>query len=359
MSKKKKTRNIFLIIVALLLVFRLLLPTIVKNYVNNTLADLPGYYGHVEDIDIALIRGAYVIHELNLDKVNGNNNIPFLNFKKTDISIQWKSLFKGKIVSEIEMYKPTVNYILEEQQQDTIAPSNEDWTKALTDLVPIDINTLMVNNGSFSFMQLNKEPDIDLILQNINLTATNLKNVTDQQKKLPSTIKGTAVSFGEGNVSLNGRLNLLKEIPDLDLDFKLEEADVTALNDLTLAYAGIDFEKGSFDLYSEMVINDGYLKGYFKPIFTKVKILDSFKKEDSSIFKKLWEGFVGVFKFLFKNHKEDTLATNINVEGDLNNVDSSGIFHTIGGILKNAFIEAYKKDIDRDIEFENVSIKEN
>ncbi|SFU46120.1 protein of unknown function [Pustulibacterium marinum] len=356
MSKRKKSRNIIIIVVVALLVFRLLLPTIVKNYVNKTLENIPGYWGHVNDIDIALIRGAYVIHDLKLDKVNGDNNIPFLNFEKTDISVQWHSLFKGKIVSEIEMYKPTINYIFEEQVQDSTQPSEEDWTKALTDLVPIDINELTINEGKIGFMQFNKDPNVDLFLNHIQLTATNLRNVVDQEKKLPSTLHASAKSIGEGDVRLEGRLNLIKEIPDMDLDFKLENADVTALNSLTLAYAGFDFEKGQFDLYSELAINDGYLKGYFKPIFTKIKILDSWKKEDSSLFKKLWEGFVGVFKFLFKNHKKDTLATVVNVEGDLNDVKSS-TWGTVLRIFKNAFIEAYKNDINRDIEFEDASIQ--
>ena len=51
---KKKRLTVPLIILAILLVARLLLPYFVKNYVNKVLSDIPGYYGHVEDIDISL-----------------------------------------------------------------------------------------------------------------------------------------------------------------------------------------------------------------------------------------------------------------------------------------------------------------
>src|SRR5690606_39058656 len=104
MTKKRKTIYIVAVVVVVLIVLRLLLPGFVKDYVNKTLQEIPGYWGEVEDIDISLIRGAYVIKGLKLDKVNDKEkNIPFLNFPKTDISIHWKSIFRGKIVSEIYM----------------------------------------------------------------------------------------------------------------------------------------------------------------------------------------------------------------------------------------------------------------
>lgn len=357
MTKKRKTIYIVAVVVVVLIVLRLLLPGFVKDYVNKTLQEIPGYWGEVEDIDISLIRGAYVIKGLKLDKVNDKEkNIPFLNFPKTDISIHWKSIFRGKIVSEIYMDNPEITLIFEEHAKEHVSdtlqePTSDDWSEALTDLVPIKINRLEIDSGKFRFLQFTESQDIDLYIDQIYLTATNLRNVVEEDKKLPSTVSATAVSIGQGKVVLDGRMDLVQKIPDIDMDFSLEKADVTALNPFTLTYAKIDFERGQFDLYSEVVIKDGYFKGYFKPILTDVKILDSFKKEDSSIFKKLWEGFVGFFKFIFKNQKKDTLATRIPVEGDLNNVDAS-IWATIGGILRNAFIEAFKGEVDETLEFD-------
>ena len=164
-----------------------------------------------------------------------------------------------------------------------------------------------------------------MFMQKINLQATNLSNVVNTEKKLPSNIKATAVSIGSGNVHLNGNLNLLKEIPDMDLDFSLEKANATGINDLTRQYAGVDFESGTFELYSEVAINDAYMKGYIKPMFINTKLIG--KNDEGGLLKKLWEGFVGVFKFILKNQGTDTLATKVPIEGDLNNV-KSGILPT-------------------------------
>lgn len=118
-KKKQKRRYVFkkrylvpIGIIVLLIAFRLYLPTLVKDYLNKVLADIPGYYGHVEDVDIALYRGAYVIDGMYLDKVNGETQVPFLNFPRSDISIEWKSLFNGEIVSEITLTSPELIYVL-------------------------------------------------------------------------------------------------------------------------------------------------------------------------------------------------------------------------------------------------------
>lgn len=103
---KKKRYLVPLILLLLLIIFRLYLPTLIKNQINKTLANIPGFYGEVKNIDVALYRGAYMIHGMYLNKGNAKSQVPFLNFPNSDISMEWKSLFKGKIVSEIIMYSP-------------------------------------------------------------------------------------------------------------------------------------------------------------------------------------------------------------------------------------------------------------
>ena len=355
-SSEKKTRlflkryTIPLIILLVLIIARLLLPYFLMRYVNKTLDEIPGYTGYVEDIDVALLRGAYVINGLILKKEDRITETPILDFEKSDISIEWRALLKGRIVSEIILHNPKFNYVTEDQGSETEADV-DDWTKALTDLVPIDINHLAVHNGRANFAELNADPPIELYLNEIELEATNLSNVVNEDLTLPSNLYATAVSIGGGSVTLNGDLNLLKKIPDVDINFELKKANVTALNDLISNVAGVDFESGDLELYSEVAIADGYLKGYLKPMFINTKLLG---EDDKGFFEKLWEGFVGVFKFLLKNKGTDTLATRAPIEGDLNNLDT-GMFRTILNIFKNGWIRAFSGEVDQNIEFEDAA----
>ncbi|GAL63639.1 DUF748 domain-containing protein [Algibacter lectus] len=347
---RKKRYTIPVIIIGVLILFRILLPFMVKKYVNNVLADIPGYYGQVSDIDISLFRGAYVIHNLYLNKIDAGSEVPFIKLAETDISIEWRSLLKGRVVSEIIMTSPQFIYVFEDQQKDEAAdPDIDDWTKALTDLVPIDINNLKIIDGKAAFVQLTADPNIDLNLNQIQLNATNLRNVERTERELPSEINATAMSIGEGRFTLNGKMDLVKQIPDMDVSFSLEDASVTALNDFTNYYAGIDFAEGSFNVFSEIAIADGFLTGYVKPLLKDSKLISA---EQDSFLNTLWEGFVGFFKFVLKNKGNNTLATKVPLSGDLNQVKTK-VWPSIYNVFKNGWIEAFKGVVDNDINFED------
>ena len=46
----------------------------------------------MQDIDIALIRGAYTIDSITLDKINDKVPVPFFVAKTIDISVEWDAL---------------------------------------------------------------------------------------------------------------------------------------------------------------------------------------------------------------------------------------------------------------------------
>lgn len=353
-QQKKKRKAGWLGFLLLLLVvfigFRLYLPTLVKNHVNQVLNDLPGYQGSVADIDIALIRGAYVVSDLELRRRDAKTDVPFLTIPQADISIQWRALFNGKIVSEIYLTKPQLIYVFEDQlQADQEEPETEDWTEALDDLVPIDINHLNIEDGRLGLVKVKAEPTLDIYMDQLQLTADNLQLVKSDEQNLPSPIKATAVTIGQGRTTFKGRLNIIKQVPDMDISLSIEKIDVTALNSLTLHYANVDFASGQLDIFSEVAIADGYMKGYLKPLLTDAKLID----QGDGFFRRLWEGVVGVFKFIFKNQSTDKVATKIPFEGDLNNVEA-GAWQTFVNILKNAWVKAFQENIDEDIEFSDV-----
>ena len=180
--------------------------------------------------------------------------------------------------------------------------------------------------------------------------ATNLGNVKDEAVKLPSTLKATGTSLGGGLLDIDAKLNVLKKIPDIDLDLQFENVDVVALNDFIRAYAKVDAEKGIFSLYSELAIDNGEITGYVKPIIEDLQIID-WSKEEESFIKKAWETIVGGIVEIFKNQPEDQLATKVPLAGNVNNLEA-GVWPTVWNIFKNAFIEALSKQVEGSVEIE-------
>src|SRR6185437_9062428 len=97
--KKHRRRNILLIVFGSLLIiliaFRIALPYILLRFVNKELQTIPGYTGHVDDIDVHLIRGAYTIKTINLDKTGGKIPVPFFSAEVIDLSVEWSAIFHG------------------------------------------------------------------------------------------------------------------------------------------------------------------------------------------------------------------------------------------------------------------------
>ncbi len=331
-----KTRwKVILIIVALLVAARLAMPYFVKKYVNKTLSELDGYTGSVEDIDIALIRGAYVINVLNIEKTGDSIPVPFVSIEKTDLSVHWAALLKGSISGEVVMTKPVVNFAVagKDVSQDG---SEADWRQALDDLIPIQINQFEIIDGKISYKDFTTKPKV-------------LSTVVDKTEALPSTIHATASSIGGGQLRADVGLNVLREVPDFDLDFSFEKVDLTALNDFVKAYTKTDVESGVFNLYAEAAAKDGKLTGYVKPVIQNLQILD-WEKEEEGFLNKLWQGVVEVATNIFKNQKEDQLATKVPIQGDLNNPDTK-IWPTVWNTLKNAFVEALSRRVEGEIDY--------
>src|SRR5688572_30340518 len=128
------------VILLALVVLRLFLPTIVLNYVNKQLTLIDGYRGHVEDIDIALWRGAYQIKNIKLDKTGGKVPVPFFEAALIDLSVEWKALFHGKIVAEIETEKPKLNFVKGPTKESSQTKIDKDWTVVVDKLIPFKLN---------------------------------------------------------------------------------------------------------------------------------------------------------------------------------------------------------------------------
>jgi hypothetical protein len=335
---------ILVIVVLSVLVVRVALPGIVKNYVNKQLNQLPGYTGHVDDIDIHLIRGAYVIEGLVLRKRTDPPKYPFLKIRHADLSIEWKSLFKGRLVSEVIANEPSIN-ILSTEDIDK-EPSKESWDQTVKALMPITINRLQINRGSFAYLDFQKKPNVNLHIDDMQLTALNLANVQKTNDPLPSDVTLTGTTIGKGRLKSHMRVNALKEIPDFDLGMSLTGVNLLALNSVLEANVKIDIERGGLDVFSQLKMTDGQVKGYVKPFIKNLKVLNVKKdiKKKGGVLRVVKEAVVGLFTKVVKNPKTKKIATIVPIEGNIKDPKTSG-WKAFVGFLKNAFVQAFKESI--------------
>lgn len=346
-------------ILFLLILARLTLPYFVTRYVNKVLADIDGYEGSIRDVDIHLIRGAYIIHGLKLFKVNGHDKVPFIDIPATDLSVEWSALFKGSVVGEIIFESPKLNFIGGDGDE-TKAPGNDtqtgedvNWTEPIKELMPLQINRLEINNGSVFFYDFTTKPKVNIHLDSLQVLATNLNNADNQKERLPSSVIASATSVGGGKLHINMNINVLKEVPDLDLNLKFEGINMPALNDFFVAYSKVDIERGTFNLYSELAVNNGEIAGYVKPIAQNIKVVN-WEKDKKNPFNLVWQAIVGVVAEFFENQEENQFATKVPLQGNLKDV-KSGVWPTIWNVFRNAFVKAFERNTDNTIKFSDTA----
>lgn len=348
-KKEKRARTIKLIgmIVVVLVALRILLPYVVLHHINKSLSNIDGYYGHVNDINICLLRGAYQVDSIYINKLDSatQKQTHLFSTPKIDISIEWKSLLKGEIVSEFYFFDPIVEFTEGAAEPEQMEKDTNDFRKILETFTPFKVNRFEVFNGRLGYRDFKAEPDVNIHADNIYVLATNLSNVADTAL-LPATVKATANVYG-GHLDFNMRINALADDPTYDMNATAKNVQLVQLNPMFNSYADFDVNKGTLDAYIEIAARDRKFVGYFKPL---IKDLDVVGKEDrkDSFFRKLWEGMVGVAKDILENNKTDQVATKIPIAGSYDD-PTVGVWYAVLASLRNAFIQSLYPSVDNQV----------
>lgn len=333
---------------------RIALPYVLLHFANKELATLDGYRGHVNDIDLAIFRGAYQIDSVYLNKYDSakDRQTPFFGAKRVDLSIEWKSVFKGSLVGEIELESPTLRFTKDKVEPKDVRKDSAELKQGFDKFMPLKVNRLEITNGRIQYIDDSSKPRVDVQLDNAHIVAKNLRNAYDSTVTLPATIQAKAEIY-DGTFDLFMKLNPLAKEPTFDMNAELKNTNLVKLNDFFQAYAKVDVSKGRFGLYTEAAAKDGYFTGYVKPI---LKDLDLTGKEDrkDNVFRKLWEGFADAVGEVVENHSKDQVATKVPLKGKIDD-PTANIWYTIGSVLQNAFIRAIQPSIDNEINLHDVA----
>lgn len=346
-TKRHLKLKVFLSIVALLIVVRIFLPYIALHYANKSLASMDGYFGHIDDIDLAIYRGAYVIKDIYIDKVDSasQQQVPFISSQVIDLSVEWRSLFHGRIVGELEFTDPVLIFTKDKAEPAAIQKDTNDFRKVLNDFMPLKINRFQIINGKIQYIDSTSSPKVNIAMTNTQVLAENLSTVQDTAL-LPARVTASADVY-KGKLELKMKLDPLADSPTFDMNAELQNTSLPELNDFLKAYAKFDVHAGTFGLYTEVASKDGKYKGYVKPI---IKDLDVVGEEDrhDSFFNKLYEAVIGAAGVILKNSEEKQVATKVPIEGEYGET-TVGTWRAVIEVLRNAFVQALYPSIDHEI----------
>lgn len=332
-------------LILLLVAARLALPYVLREAINRRLSRIPDYSGHVDDIRVGLWRGAYSLHGLTIVKQNGRVEEPFFSARHIEFSLAWRELFRKKVVSDIYADGVKLNFVKGPDVSASQLNVDRRWQDVIDDIFPIHITLLKITDGQLRFVNNASEPKIDVSVSNAAVLATGLRNrPSETGEAYPAFVGIEGNSIGGGKLKLALHAEPLAAAPHFYLKLQMEGVSLPALNNLLMAYGGVDVSGGMFKLYLETAAREGRYQGYFKPFFEHVSFRDS-PEQRKPLTKEIWEGIVSFAAKIFRNKKRDSVATRVPFSGEFGKMNTD-TWDSFVKALHHGFVQALPEKLD-------------
>ena len=228
---------------------------------------LIGYHTTLPHAHLQLIGGRLTLQGLKVIQKK-QPTPPIAVVGKMQFTIQWRELFTGHIVADVLLSHPTVRIDTAQfkaEKQDKVPLNKKGWQDALENVYPFKINRFRIIDGDVDYVDAN-DPQRPLHLQNLYLTADNIRNLHSKTQKYPSPIQVRAVVFGQGRLKADGRANFLDEpYPGARVHYKVVDLPLGAI---TPAALNVNLVMSGGTLASEGVLE-------YSPRIARVEVDDA------------------------------------------------------------------------------------
>jgi len=175
-----------------------------------------------------------------------------------------------------------------------------------------------------------------VFLTNADLQMSNFSNQFSEGVAKASL---KAKFMGSGITTASANFRPVKTGPDMDLFVKIEETQLTTMNNLLLSYGDFDVSAGVFAMVTELHVKNDKISGYIKPFFKDMKVYDKRKDKKRGIGHQMYEILVGGAAAILENRPHQEVATKIDISGSVSNPETS-TFQIILELIGNAFFKA-------------------
>ncbi|NVN90074.1 MAG: DUF748 domain-containing protein [Desulfuromonadales bacterium] len=166
-----------------------------------------------------------------------------------------------------------------------------------------------------------------------------LNNFSNHFSQGPAQARLKAKFMGSGSTTATVNFRPEKGGPDLDLQLKIEESQLTAMNDVLRSYGDFDVSAGVFSLVTELHIKNDAISGYIKPFFKDMNVYGGRTDKKRSIPHQMYEMMIGGVATVLENRPHQEVATKVDISGTLNKPEISNL-QIVVELIRNAFFKA-------------------
>jgi hypothetical protein len=231
--------------------------------------------------------------------------------------------------------------VAEKTKEKAAEASNAPDTMLRADAIRVTGTLGLINHGA--------TPAYRAFFSNIDLS---VKNFSNHFSEGPATARLAAKFMGSGRTQAAATFRPENKGPDFDLDVKIDDTDMTTMNDMLRAYGKFDVVSGLFTLYTELKVKNQEVDGYIKPMFRDLKAYDKRQDAEKSLFRKLYEKLIGgVSKILENRTPRKEVATKTAIHGELGGTGGTRIStgEALINLIRNAFLRAILPGFDAEL----------
>jgi hypothetical protein len=357
---KKRWLTVIVVTGLFLILARIGAPYAVQYYINQQIKQTKGITGQVGDVDLHLYRGAYSVDDIKIYAVGEQSPPkPLLSVKRLDFSLAWSAVLNGNLVTDMVFTQPKIVVY----DKDTTTPEQNQqvkdertWIGLANNLVVFSIDTLKIVDGKVSLINQTKKGEIPTYIANINANVNNITNAQNLAKTLVTSVDVKGDLMGEATLSVVGKLDPFSEQANFDFNLEVQRFSVKQIQTVFNVYTPFDIEAGGIDGAMELAAKSNKVTGYAKAGVYNLSIFswrDDIEKDGDGLFTLIFEGGADILSAILENDESQLVATRIPIEGTLDNTDIS-TFQAVISVLKNAFFDATKMQVDDIVSYESV-----
>ena len=225
------------------------------------------------------------------------------------LRLSLKSMWKGLFSCKLNVYGLDCSLTRKKEPYLNERISNIYSGRSKTTL-PWVVTKLFIHDARISYTDATNEP-LTISATRVNIRATNLSALPSIEA-LPAKISLLA-NVCNGTLKAKANANLFEGIPDFDAEISLTDARLVCLNEFIKAFAHFEVGGGSLSCFCEVAGKDGAIKGYVKPVISRIEFGNPGKKR--KLKQRLFEGLLDVAAYMVTNKNTQEIATKISFEG--------------------------------------------
>jgi hypothetical protein len=315
-------------------------PYFVRDMLNKKGEGLPQYHLHIQWVQINPWNCSIDVEGVTLAKEG--MSVPYFACPRVRTILQWREVLRGDLRASIDLTSPRVNFVQGPTPESSQIILDPEWVKTVKAMVPLRINQFTIEGGEIHFYDFHANPQIDMVMDQLNLSLDNLTNTASVQTPMPSTAVLTARPFRVGLLDARVALNVDLKQPTFAEKVRIEHIPAVEFNAFLAKYAKVYAKSGVFNFYTEMVSEKGSYTGYAKPFFQDLQF-EPVPKDHGGL-AALWASLVNGAKDLIQNDDKN-VATKVPISGHYTdpNID---FWSAAFGLVANAWLQALAQGFD-------------